>query len=71
MQAIESSLNAVLSSLPRPLERQSLDVVVERTLSQTQANANPESWKNRWEHVLRKAVLELAVSCALYHWDSF
>ena len=62
MQAIEDSLKSLLTTLPaRPLEKQSLDTLVERTLSQTQANANPESWKNRWEYVLRKAVFDLAV----------
>ncbi|RDX44303.1 UDP-glucose 4-epimerase [Lentinus brumalis] len=63
MQAIEDSLKSLLATLPpRPIEKQSLDALVERTLSQTQANANPESWKNRWEYALRKEVFALAAT---------
>ncbi|RPD64553.1 hypothetical protein L227DRAFT_649768 [Lentinus tigrinus ALCF2SS1-6] len=63
MQAIEDSLKSLLATLPaRPLEKPILDGLVERTLSQTQANANPESWKNRWEYVLRKEVFDLAAT---------
>ena len=45
----------------RPLEKHSLNLLVEHTLLQPQANANQESWKNRWEYVLRKAVFDLAM----------
>ncbi len=67
MQAVEQNLKSFLATLPaRPLERQTLDTLAERTLSQTQATANPESWKNRWEYVLRKEIFDLAVRY-LYH----
>ncbi|KAI0801471.1 hypothetical protein C8Q74DRAFT_494710 [Fomes fomentarius] len=62
MQAVEQNLKSFLATLSaRPLERQTLDTLAERTLSQTQATANPESWKNRWEYVLRKEIFDLAV----------
>ncbi|KAI0801474.1 UDP-glucose 4-epimerase [Fomes fomentarius] len=63
MQAVEQNLKSFLATLPaRPLERQTLDTLAERTLSQTQATANPESWKNRWEYVLRKEIFDLAAT---------
>ncbi|KAI0756087.1 THO complex subunit 1 transcription elongation factor-domain-containing protein [Daedaleopsis nitida] len=63
MQAVEQNLKSLVATLPpQPLEKETLDTLVERTLSQTQANANPESWKNRWEYALRKEIFGLAVT---------
>ncbi|TBU42542.1 UDP-glucose 4-epimerase [Dichomitus squalens] len=63
MQAIQQSLNALLTSMPPPpLDKATLDSLVEQTLSKAQSGANPESWKNQWEFVLRNAVFDLAAT---------
>ena len=68
MQAIQQSLNSLLTSLPSsPANNDSLNSHVKQTLSQAQSGANPESWKNQWEFALRKSIFDLAVSRAYSH----
>ena len=63
MQAVESSLSALLSSLPTRLadDSASLNAGVERTLLETKSQISSDSLKNQWEFALRKAIFDLAV----------
>ena len=68
MQALQDSLSSLLASLPpRPIDKATLDTLVERTLEESKAKTNQETWKNKWEFVLRKDIFELAVSGLTAH----
>ncbi|KAM5538332.1 hypothetical protein V8D89_007934 [Ganoderma adspersum] len=63
MQAIQQSLDSLLTSLPPSSgDNDSINSHVKQTLSKAQSGANPESWKNQWEFALRKSIFDLAAT---------
>ncbi|KAI8980599.1 UDP-glucose 4-epimerase [Trametes punicea] len=63
MQAIHHSLTSLLASLPpRPIDKNTLDALVENTLEEYKPKISPDTWKNKWEFVLRKDVFDLAAT---------
>lgn len=63
MQALQDSLTSLLASLPpRPINKVALDALVAQTLEESRSKTSPDTWKAKWEYVLRKEVYELAVS---------
>ncbi|OCH90556.1 hypothetical protein OBBRIDRAFT_887644 [Obba rivulosa] len=63
MQALETSLKTLLSSLPpRPVDKQTLDDLVSKTLEETSDKVSLENRKTQWEYLLRKEVFNLAAT---------
>ncbi len=68
MQALQDSLTSLLASLPpRPINKAPLDALVAQTLEESRLKTSPETWKTKWEYVLRKEVYDLAVSALSDH----
>ncbi|OJT13963.1 THO complex subunit 1 [Trametes pubescens] len=63
MQALQDSLTLLLASLPpRPINKAPLDALVAQTLEESRLKTSPETWKTKWEYVLRKEVYDLAAT---------
>ncbi|KAI0640295.1 UDP-glucose 4-epimerase [Trametes polyzona] len=63
MQALQNSLTSLLASLPpRPVDKTALDTLVARTLEECKSISSQETWKNKWEYVLRREIFDLAAT---------
>ncbi|CDO77293.1 hypothetical protein BN946_scf184753.g43 [Trametes cinnabarina] len=63
MQTLKKSLSSLLASLPpRPIEKDTLDALVQKTLEECRPNVSADTWKTKWEFVLKKDVYELAAT---------
>ncbi|KAL7284940.1 hypothetical protein ACG7TL_000028 [Trametes sanguinea] len=61
MQALQDSLSSLLATLPpRPIEKGALDALVEKTLEECRPKVSQDTWKTKWEFVLKKDAFELA-----------
>lgn len=63
MEALQNSLTSLLASLPpRPIQKDALDALVTQVLADSSTKTNQDTWKNKWEYVLRNEAFDLAVS---------
>ncbi|KAH9854374.1 THO complex subunit 1 transcription elongation factor-domain-containing protein [Lenzites betulinus] len=61
MEALQNSLTSLLASLPpRPIQKDALDALVTQVLAESSTKTNQDTWKNKWEYVLRNEAFDLA-----------
>jgi hypothetical protein len=61
MEARQNALKELLARSPRPAEGTALQAAVQTMLDGTLEPSSAELWKNTWEYVLRKDILEFTV----------
>ncbi|KZT08810.1 UDP-glucose 4-epimerase [Laetiporus sulphureus 93-53] len=62
MQALEKSLQSLLSSLPHPLDKPTLDALVSKTLQETDSTPSTDLRKIQWEFVIKDEIFKLAAT---------
>ncbi|KDQ51135.1 hypothetical protein JAAARDRAFT_41403 [Jaapia argillacea MUCL 33604] len=63
MQPLEKALQSLFRSLPpRPIDKHTLDSLVEKTLQETQGRSSPETRRAQWEYVIRNEIFKLAAT---------
>ncbi|KAI9067221.1 UDP-glucose 4-epimerase [Trametes sanguinea] len=63
MQALQDSLSSLLAALPpRPIQKDALDALVEKALEECRPKVSQDTWKTKWEFVLKKDAFELAAT---------
>jgi len=67
MLSLSPSLEALLTSLPHPVDQQTLNELVKKTLDESKGKSSPENSKSQWEYLLKNDIFVLAVCGLEFH----
>ena len=66
MASLQPYITSLLKSLPpSPIEQDTLNELVSRTLADSKDKSSPENHKSQWEYLLKNEIFLLAVSWTL------
>ena len=62
MASLAPTLKALITSIPSPVDRKTLDKLVNSTIQESQSKVPAENRKSQWEYLLKNEIFILAVS---------